>query len=433
MSHSDSLASIVTAHRTPIARMLRAIAGASIAATLGAGCSDARFSTPGFEAITCEDDGRLGLLARASMPEPHDHLLAASFSVDGAPSIVDQVGEACAAPAPGCADALESAWRMGPRAVISTDGGIITRFDREEGVRELLGAIDTPADALLLAWSAGYDLSCGAGDRSAVREVEGGYEVIATQLTEICDPIITERFLLFVRTEGTIEVLAHEEISRSSACIGRRPEGLAPPRDEGGGTALGAHLAEIARLEASAVIAFEILERELAALGAPAALLAAIREARADEVRHAEVMSALACARGGVVEAPSVTPRPLRDALAIALENAVEGCVRETYGAIVGLHQAACAEDAALRAAMRAVAEDELRHAELSWRIAAFLEPMLSPAERHLVEQARRSALLALRAEATMPIAPELARPLGMPMPEVALGIVRQLEAAVAA
>lgn len=89
--------------------------------------------------------------------------------------------------------------------------------------------------------------------------------------------------------------------------------------------------------------------------------------------------------------------------------------MRETYGAIVGLHQAACAEDAELRAAMRTIAENELRHAELSWRIAAFVEPMLSPTERHLVAQARASALEALRAEAATPIEPALgaARPAG--------------------
>ena len=105
--------------------------------------------------------------------------------------------------------------------------------------------------------------------------------------------------------------------------------------------------------------------------------------------------------------------------------------MRETYGAIVGLHQPACAEDAELRAAMRTIAENELRHAELSWRIAAFGEPMLSPTERHLVAQARASALEALRAEAATPSSPPSA-PLGLPAPEVALGIVRQLEGTIA-
>src|SRR5690606_24070659 len=146
------LSSIVAAHRTPIERMLRAIAGVSIAATLGAGCSDARFSAEDFEALTCRADGKLGLLAQASMPAPHDHLVALVRLIPAGSEAVDEVGEACAAPAPAsCAAELQDARHVSPRAVISTDGGTITRFDGEDGMRELVGTIDTPADALLMA------------------------------------------------------------------------------------------------------------------------------------------------------------------------------------------------------------------------------------------------------------------------------------------
>jgi hypothetical protein len=48
------------------------------------------------------------------------------------------------------------------------------------------------------------------------------------------------------------------------------------------------------------------------------------------------------------------------------LDNAVEGCVRETFGAAVGLWQAKQAGDAKVAKAMRQIAPDELIGARLS-------------------------------------------------------------------
>ncbi|NIS36796.1 MAG: ferritin-like domain-containing protein, partial [Actinobacteria bacterium] len=42
---------------------------------------------------------------------------------------------------------------------------------------------------------------------------------------------------------------------------------------------------------------------------------------------------------------PVIEDAPVRTAYEIALENAVEGCVRETFGALVGAHQALRASD----------------------------------------------------------------------------------------
>jgi hypothetical protein len=60
------------------------------------------------------------------------------------------------------------------------------------------------------------------------------------------------------------------------------------------------------------------------------------------------------------------------DNLAIAIENAVEGCVRETYGAVVGLHQAAMgiAQQLAHAFASRCGLRISLRPAELGGEVA---------------------------------------------------------------
>jgi len=55
----------------------------------------------------------------------------------------------------------------------------------------------------------------------------------------------------------------------------------------------------------------------------------------------------------------------------VALENAVEGCVRETYGAAVGAWQARRAPDDRVRRAFAPVVADEARHADLAWDVHA--------------------------------------------------------------
>jgi hypothetical protein len=53
----------------------------------------------------------------------------------------------------------------------------------------------------------------------------------------------------------------------------------------------------------------------------------------------------------------------------------------ETYGASLAHHQALCARDPQVRAVMTAIAEDETRHAALSWQVAHWLElrPAVTP------------------------------------------------------
>ena len=57
----------------------------------------------------------------------------------------------------------------------------------------------------------------------------------------------------------------------------------------------------------------------------------------------------------------------------LAVENMREGCVQETYGALLASYQALCTRDPEVRETMRSVAADETAHAELSWDLAAWL------------------------------------------------------------
>src|SRR5690606_15396153 len=120
---------------------------------------------------------------------------------------------------------------------------------------------------------------------------------------------------------------------------------------------IAAWLARATRAEAASVQAFVALREELIALNAPAPIVKRAARAAADEVRHARLLGALAEA-GGASSSLAARRRdlPARSLLELALENAVEGCVHETFAALMAMHQARHASDPALREAMAAIA-----------------------------------------------------------------------------
>jgi hypothetical protein len=117
-----------------------------------------------------------------------------------------------------------------------------------------------------------------------------------------------------------------------------------------------------------------------------------------EEIEHTKLTSALAHSFGAEPALPAMASLAVRGALEIAIENAVEGCVRETYGALLAYHQAATARLPYVREVMIAIAQDEARHAELAWAISRWLEPQLSPAERAQIALERAAAMQKLEA-----------------------------------
>jgi hypothetical protein len=120
-----------------------------------------------------------------------------------------------------------------------------------------------------------------------------------------------------------------------------------------------------------------------------------------------------------------VEATPIRDLEAIAVENAVEGCVREAFGALVASWQAVAAVDPLVRATMARIARDETRHAALALQIAGWLRGRLDTAARVRVEQARRAALADLASAVREPPL-SLRAPLGLPTRAQALELQRQ-------
>jgi hypothetical protein len=201
-----------------------------------------------------------------------------------------------------------------------------------------------------------------------------------------------------------------------SACPGGRnvaPFAAPKGRPENGAE----HFAQMAQLERVSVFAFRRLGEELALLGAPEALVAAAAQAGIEEEGHAKRMQELATAYGAPdatsePQAPAWAPRSLFE---IALENATEGCVRESYGAVV--------------AAYERIARDEARHASWSWELHAWALTKLSAAEQTLVADAMANARRELLASVAAP-ASAWQLECGVPEPKVAAAMVHEMDKA---
>jgi hypothetical protein len=431
---TDIVLRVDMASSNDIGRVLRGVLSLSLAPFLGA-CSS--IDTDSFSAVACGADQQPDYLAGLSPTSPVDYLELRQVD-DGTPMPSQppgKHGEPCAkATDKAACEAKLAAANSGTGFHLGECGAELCRnmflvvnagdevsvVSTADGVKALLGKIDAPAEAVMIAALAGYRVSCNIPGQGGVKTGSDGqaYEVLATRMTSSCQPIEVTLFDLGIDASGNVKQIDTDVIEHdANACAGRRPAGLSRCRARGR-TRVGAFFAHIAHLEAASVHAFAHIEAELIEHGAPQSLIEQARAARRDEVRHARVMRRLARRHGGVVRAPRVAPRAARSLEEIALDNATEGCVRETFGALTGMWQARFAQDPDVRRVMERVAEDEARHASLAWAIDAWIRPMLPSAARQRIAEAQANAIAEIHAEAQRGHDPELCLVAGMPGPD---------------
>ena len=249
---------------------------------------------------------------------------------------------------------------------------------------------------------------------------------LCEQVSNVSPPDLKSCKLVTVEGGG----LAAQYVYYQGCVGGRCPEGLATPAVGVAGDPLGAWFAAGAHLEAASIDAFEILAAELGAHRAPPALIRAACAATADERRHADTVGRLATSRGAAAPAVHVNRGPVRDIEAIARENAVEGCVRETYAALLAHRQARAATDPAIRYAMAGIARDEAQHAALAWAVDGWSQALLTPAVRRRVREARHEAVEALGAAPLAGLSPDDRALAGLPDEDDAARMARELGAA---
>lgn len=312
--------------------------------------------------------------------------------------------------------------------ILTTQGDVVEAWRTVADRLAVLGVIDTHDEAVYVAQLNGYYVQCHNVQDFAVRQVaEGQYEVRHREWN--CDPDPSQRVTLSINRDGEMELVATEDLGiEECPVVGRRPPGLCRRMHAVRVSVVGDHFAKAAHDEAASVRAFRVIARELRAHGAPPALVRRARTAAREEVRHARQMRGLARRYGAAYHAPRLEPQPLRSLEAFALDNAVEGCVNETFAALEGAYQSQTAQDPAVREVMAQVAHDETGHAALSWKMAAWAAQQLDAAANARIEAAQREAIARLRRALDRERDGDVQRLAGVPSPEHAHRLLDSLE-----
>jgi hypothetical protein len=217
------------------------------------------------------------------------------------------------------------------------------------------------------------------------------------------------------------------------ACgVGRLTDGVHAAAVECNDGSVGQWLAQSAWYEAVAANAFDRLACELEACGAPEALVTRARLSAIEEREHHQVFRALAAEERAPVAEVRAGDQPLRTLEQIALENAGEGCVRETLGALVMQWQGMHAKSASLRQAFASIAEQEASHAQWSWELDAWARSVLTDEQIARMDAARTDAIGMLERElSAQPIAQSVQIHTGMPDPCAVAVMMAELRATV--
>lgn len=349
------------------------------------------------------------LVAGLRPSEPVDYLaLRLDYYPQGAHEVVlaGPKGAACARAndAAACAAALASAR---PKPGVG-EYLVYTRGDEAgvvggRAVGRFLAPIETAEEAAMtLTYALAEGTSAAAVlppcDAAAFTKTAEGFTTTHTT-RGFCGEEHASTYL--VAPDGAVSTTGSKDTPPRPGCQqptrGRRPEGLVLAARDDAAT-LGGFFAECTEMEAASVVAFRRLDVELAALGAPRSLRAQARRSAVDEARHARAMRRLARRYDARPRRPRVRRAETRAVVDLAVENMREGCVFETWAALLATWQAERAAEAPVRDALAAIAVDETRHAALAWDLAAWLAPRLTEAEADRVDRAFEDAVAQLSA-----------------------------------
>ena len=213
---------------------------------------------------------------------------------------------------------------------------------------------------------------------------------------------------------------------------GRMPNGLhvknGPVATQSSVNVLGQYLADMTAMETAAITAFSNLSLELEANDAPSELIARARQAVLEEARHSEMAALLAASFDAEMPEVCVDDFCLRSLYEIALENAVEGCVNETFAAACGLWQSEYAQLDVFRKVIGHITEEEMGHAALSWEIHQWIMPQLSEVQQEQIRVAQSEAVENLVSDFKQESNPALQQAFGLPTKDDAARLFTQLK-----
>ncbi|WP_373056090.1 hypothetical protein [Zunongwangia sp. H14] len=104
--------------------------------------------------------------------------------------------------------------------LIAVRSGEVEVINNISEFRDLTGGeIDTLPEVLFVLRADSFRVETNNIETGAYKEVNDGFEIIATKLISDCAPIVANRYHLKVLHSGEIKVLAEEEYFRSEYCI----------------------------------------------------------------------------------------------------------------------------------------------------------------------------------------------------------------------
>ena len=213
---------------------------------------------------------------------------------------------------------------------------------------------------------------------------------------------------------------------------GRMPNGLhlknGPAATQSSVNVLGQYLADMTAMETAAITAFYNLSLELEAYDAPSELITRARQAVLEETRHSEMAALLAASFDAEIPEVSIDDFCLRSLYEIALENAVEGCVNETFAAACGLWQSEYAQLDVFRKVIAHITEEEMGHAALSWEIHQWVMPQLSEIQQEQILVAQAEAVDSLVSDFNQESNPMLQQAFGLPTKDDVARLFAQLK-----
>lgn len=281
------------------------------------------------------------------------------------------------------AAAVSSGCASGPRA---EDGGISTTSSVSvTGTAPAKLGPDCKFDKPVVTGCGGAEVELRSTLAECGLPAEG--DLTTEQCNVLCETFPTRGCRVYTRPGAKEKVYC----DAANPCLGRLASRGRHPRVSARRAPL--HLARAARMEADSVDAFRELASDLAAFGAPVALVRACRRSAQQEARHARSMARLAVRFGGSPPPPrAARAKGFRSLESLALHNEREGVVGEMMGALVAAYQSERASDPKVRGAMKAVAREELEHAALSIRIGAWARAALGPRGARKLDRERARA-----------------------------------------
>ena len=160
--------------------------------------------------------------------------------------------------------------------------------------------------------------------------------------------------------------------------------GLSKTRGSNVSDDLGGYFARFAQEEVTAVFAFQEMLQNLKSFGAPQKLLDDCERAICDEKRHTIMMSNMAKHHGCESVTVDIPAQKLVSLFEFAKHNAIAGCIGETWSALAIEYRSKHTKQYAKL--FRAIAKDEIFHAQLSWDIHQWLRTKLSEKEQVIIE-----------------------------------------------